>query len=231
MVTAKQRKIRRIKLLIICLVSFALIFLFILITDRSLRKIITEYSQSKAEIILAQTTDEAVNKLLKEQGINYESIVCLSRDEEGGIRSLQIDAVKINSLKSGITSAVTKLLSESEDFILSVPIGTIIGNEYTVGRGPELKFKMKLSASVKTSFKSNFKGEGINQVLHQIIINVDYNGYILIPWYKSTFSQSTNYIAAQTVIVGTVPDAFTNVIESDPAQITGDIFDFSADIS
>ena len=228
MLTVKQRKKRKIKILIGLIAVLSVIILFFIYTDSRLRTVISEYSQSRAKIILLETTDKAVYKILNDNKINYENIVSLSNNDENQIKSLQIDTVKINSLKSQITAEIAKLLSNREEFILSVPIGTIIGNEYTVGRGPQLKIKMKLSAAVNTSFNSNFTGAGINQVLHQIVIKVDYNGYILIPWFKSTFKESTNYIAAQTVIVGVVPDAFTNVIESDPTRVTGDIFDFSA---
>lgn len=201
------------------------------ITDKRLRTLLNEYSISRAEVFLLETTDNAVIKILKEENIDYNSIVKLSNNENGEIKSLEIDTVKVNMLKSKITSTVGEMLNKNEEFVISIPIGTIIGNEYTVGRGPEIKFKMKLSSTAKTNFKSQFTGAGINQVLHKIVITVDYKGYILIPWYKSSFSQDTNYIAAETVIVGMVPDAFTNVIEANPEEIVSDIFDYSAQLN
>ena len=88
---------------------------------------------------------------------------------------------------------------------------------------------LQIDTTLINILKSNFYSAGINQVLHQILIEVKYDGFILIPWFRESFSDKTDYIAAQTVIVGVVPDAFTNVIESEPEQITGDIFDFSAE--
>lgn len=229
MKTIQQRKKKKISLLILFLCLILAVVLFFAYTDKRLRTVLTEYSRSRAEVILLEATDKAVLKILEEENIDYNSIVKLRDNSQGNINSLEIDTVKINMLKSKITAGVYEQLKSSEEIKLAIPIGTIIGNEYTVGRGPEINFKMKLSSTAKTGFRSCFTGAGINQVLHQIIIDVDYNGYILIPWFKSSFNQNTNYIAAQTVIVGVVPEAFTNVIESDPAQITGDIFDFSAD--
>ena len=51
------------------------------------------------------------------------------------------------------------------------------------------------------------------------------NGQTVIPWYRSAFNLNTNVIAAETVIVGITPDAYTNVIESG-TDATQDIFDF-----
>lgn len=231
MKTKRQKRVRKQKIFLISLCFLLLLILLLFITDKRLRTLLNEYSISRAEVFLLETTDNAVIKILKEENIDYNSIVKLGNNENGEIRSLEIDTVKVNMLKSKITSTVGEMLKKNEEFVLSIPIGTIIGNEYTVGRGPEIKFKMKLSSTAKTNFTSQFTGAGINQVLHRIVITVDYQGYILIPWYRSSFSQNTNYIAAETVIVGIVPDAFTNVIEGNPQEIVSDIFDYSAQLN
>ena len=231
MKTKRQKRVRKQKIFLISLCFLLLLILLLFITDKRLRTLLNEYSISRAEVFLLETTDNAVIKILKEENIDYNSIVKLGNNENGEIRSLEIDTVKVNMLKSKITSTVGEMLKKNEEFVLSIPIGTIIGNEYTVGRGPEIKFKMKLSSTAKTNFTSHFTGAGINQVLHRIVITVDYQGYILIPWYRSSFSQNTNYIAAETVIVGIVPDAFTNVIEGNPQEIVSDIFDYSAQLN
>ncbi len=214
--------------IIVLSVTFA-VFLLLLGFDKQLRKILEPYSVSTAKRIIVAATDAAVLEVLRENEISYEKIANLSRDNGGNVTALEIDTTLVNTLKSSISEKLAQQLNGREEYVLKIPIGTIIGNEFTVGRGPSISFKMKMSAAAKTDFKSNFYSAGINQVLHQILIEVKYDGFILIPWFKQGFSDKTDYIAAQTVIVGVVPDAFTNVIESEPEQITGDIFDFSAE--
>ncbi len=226
-INRKRARKKPAAFIIVLTLTFALAVLF-LSADRQLRRIIEPYSVSSAKRIIIAAVDAAALEVLKENNINYQKIANLGKDQAGNITSLEIDTALVNTLKSQISSKLTQQLNSSEEYVLKIPIGTIIGNEFTVGRGPELAFKMKLSAAIKTDFKSNFYSAGINQVLHQILIEVKYDGYILIPWFRESFSDKTDYIAAQTVIVGVVPDAFTNVIESEPEQITGDIFDYSA---
>ncbi len=223
-----KRPLSKIKLFVsITTITFAIVVLFMGI-DRHLKKIIEPYSINVAKRIVIAETDATVIEILNEKGISYDKIANLSKDESGKVTSLEIDVEQINALKSNISSRLNEKLSNREDYELKIPVGTILGNEFTIGRGPEITFKMKMSAAVKSNFKSNFYSAGINQVLHQIIIEVQFDGYINIPWFKEGFSDKTDYIAAQTVIVGVVPDAFTNVIESQPQEITGDIFDYSA---
>ena len=224
----KHRRTNPAVFIIVLILSFAVAVLFFS-ADRQLRKILEPYSVNRAKRIIIAAVDAAVIEVLKDKDISYQKIANLTKDQEGRVTSLEIDTTLVNTLKSEISSKLSKQISKREEYIISIPIGTIIGNEFTVGRGPALTFKMKLSAAVKTDFKSNFYSAGINQVLHQILIEVKYDGYIMIPWFKESFSDKTDYVAAQTVIVGVVPDSFTNVIESEPEQITGDIFDYSAD--
>ena len=90
---------------------------------------------------------------------------------------------------------------------------------------------MKITSSVFTGFESNFYSAGINQVLHQVVIKVKIKGNLVLPWNTKGFETNTDVIAAQTVLVGVVPDAFTNVIEADGGEIASEIFDYGAELN
>ena len=94
---------------------------------------------------------------------------------------------------------------------INIPIGTVIGNEYTVGRGPSLKFKLNISVNTATDYNSQFYSAGFNQTLHQITVKVSGDAYIMSAWYQNCVSFSTDYIVAETIIAGTVPDSLADV--------------------
>ena len=199
-----------------------------------IRKTISNYAKNQATTILFGSANKAVGDYLAESGITYEDIVKLTRNSNNDISSLEIDIVKINELKSRATTLISDCMSQNERYTISVPVGTLFGNEYTLGLGPEMKFKMQMVASVTTDFESNFYSAGINQVLHQILIKVKISGNLIIPWCKTPFSTETSIIAAQTVLVGVTPDAYTNVIESysyGQDGVVGDIFDYGATLN
>ena len=60
------------------------------------------------------------------------------------------------------------------------------------------------------------------------MINMDISGSLIIAGFKQTIKASTSAIAAQTVIVGKSPDAFTNVVESQTDNTGGLINDYGA---
>lgn len=196
-----------------------------------LRKTIVDYAKSRAESLSFKIANDAINRIITNNNVSYNEIVNLKENSAEEISALQIDIVKINALKAEISSAIEKEILSYEDFCISIPVGTLFGNEYTVGLGPSIKFKMKLTSTAITDFESNFYAAGINQVLHQILIKVKISGSLVLPWARGTFSTETTVIAAQTVLVGAVPDAYTNVDETTldgQPQVVGDIFDYGA---
>ena len=219
-----KRKGKNFRLIYIA-ISILLIFLIFFVSlDKRLRPIITDYSASVGETLMLKLVDETVAQIF-EEGVEYDDLVTLSRDENGNVTSLQINTAKINYIKSNISVMVAEKIAQKERYTLKIPLGTIIGNEYTVGRGPDIKFKMQITTTVIADFESRFYSAGINQALHQIHIKVKMNGQTVIPWYRSAFNLETSVIAAETVIVGITPDAYTNVIESG-TDVTEDVFDF-----
>ena len=197
----------------------------------TVRQIIINYATEQAANTAFNIANQVIGEEMSENGITYNDMVILTRNDENNISSLEIDVAKINYLKSAISSQISSEINSQDEITVSIPVGTLLGNEYTMGFGPEIKFKMQIAAHAVTDFESNFYAAGINQVLHQILIKVQIKGNFVLPWTHSGFTQETTVIAAQTVLVGVTPDAYTNVIESyntDGNSIAGEIFDYGA---
>ncbi len=185
------------------------------------------YAKSQAETIVLRCANEAVLQVLSENQITYDGISKISRDANGLITGVEIDIVKVNTLKSKISNSLFSRVADSSFYDLYIPVGTLVGSEYTTGFGPKVHFKMQLTETSRVDFKSNFKSTGINQVLHQILIKIDISVNVLMLGFTEGFNVSTTAIAAQTVIVGAVPDAFTNVVEHPGDDIADEIFNYA----
>lgn len=221
----KWEKFKRAAILWLCLILSVLILLISVFLK--IKPLVYTYAKSYAETLFLNAANRAVVNILKENGISYNNIAKLSKNSDGQISSLEIDIEKINLLKSLISNEMSDDLSGNEYYDLKIPLGSLLGNEYTSGMGPKIKFSMQATSTAIVDFKSNFKSAGINQVLHQILITIKISGNILMLGCTEGFSVSTTAIAAQTVIVGVTPDAFTNVIEGTMGGSTvGDIFDY-----
>lgn len=199
-----------------------------------IRKTVISYAKNQAETVCYNIANGVIADEITNEKLSYNEIVALSVNNDNNISSLKIDVEKLNFLKSKISSEMSEKLSNGDEFKISIPLGTLFGNEYTLGFGPDVEFKMKMAATAVTDFKSNFYSAGINQVLHQIVITVNISGELILPYQRAGFTAKTSVIAAQTVLVGVTPDAYTNVQEvysGEENGVVGAIFDYGAEIS
>lgn len=193
-----------------------------------MQPLVIKYAQSVAETVMLNSANEAIVNILDGGKIDYNDIVKLNRNAEGLVTSLETDVYKTNYLKSSISNEISKIIADRERYTVGIPLGTFFANTYTSGLGPDIKFKMQITTTAFVDFVNSFRSVGINQVLHSIDVKIKINGSIIIAGYKSGISASTTAMVAQTVIVGFVPDAFTNVIESENDNTAGLINDYGA---
>ena len=226
-----RKRYRRHRFPRIILIFFLIAVIIILsVTYYLMQPIILKYAVSVAEAIALNSANEAIVDVLNSNQVSYGDIVTLTQNDDGYVTSLEINVLQINNLKSKISSRMAKIIAEEERYELSIPLGSFFGNSYTNGIGPDIKFNMQITTTCFVDFSHEFKSAGINQVLHIVNVNIDVKGNFVIIGYNRGISASTSAIAAQTVIVGKTPDAFTSVIESPTDNTGGLINDYGATI-
>ena len=224
------KKIKRLVYIIFVILTILVIIFtaLFLIYDKNTRIIINNYSESVAKIKVNSIINNKVYDFLNENGLSYSELANITYGNDFDVKAIEIDSVKLNKIKSGIVSLVQKEIYNNGKFDIGIPVGTIIGNSFTINRGPAIPINMIMSSAVESNVISTFEGSGINQTLHRIVLRLKINTYIVMPWYRSNCILETDFVLCETVIVGKVPDAFTVVIESEGDNTGGLINDYSA---
>lgn len=206
----KKLKKRFLRLFLVLCVLFLLVYTFF-VTDKNLRLIIMEMSESRIGTLMSDCANTAVNRAISENKISYNDIILVTRDDKNTVCSLETDIISLNKIRTEIDEMFSLEMNKNPEIILSVPIGTIVGNEYTVGRGPSIRFRLDLSVNTSTDYENKFFSAGINQTLHQISVKVSGSAYLLSPWFKNSIDFDTSYIVAETVITGIVPETIADI--------------------
>ncbi|MEE0808866.1 MAG: sporulation protein YunB [Acutalibacteraceae bacterium] len=221
----RNERLKSILLRWLILFLFIIIFLAVFLCDAT--PLIFTYAKSRAETILLDAANTAVLNVLEKTDTVYSDISNISYNSNGDIKGIEINTNSVNKLKSLISNEISKIVGENDSYIIKIPFGTLLGNEYITGYGPQIKFKMRLTETAILDFESKFIDAGINNVLHQIIINIDINANVLMVGYTKGFKISTSALAAQTVIAGNVPDSFTQVEEHPGDDIADEILNYA----
>ena len=210
--------------LICFFLSVALLSLTIVGTNH-LRSLLGNLAVTRVSNMVGRVVMEAVSDAVNSGEIQYNDLISLEKDADGGIAALQSNMAEFNRLQSAITKDIMDRLGQVSEMDLTIPLGTLTGSALLVGRGPSLSVRMQSLGSCSAHFENQFDQAGINQTTHRILLCVDVSMSILLPGFRTSTQVSNAFSVAETVIVGDVPGSYTYFDSGNP--IEQDAFDYS----
>lgn len=195
----------------ICLLIIAVLIIMFTVVDSHVRPVITSTATQSAETLVNKIINDAVARLIDKSKLEYSDIIKVVYDNNNNVKSVESNILKLNKFKAEVNSTVIKAVSDYNNGSIRIRLGTLLGNEYLLGRGPHLKFKFDMVNTVSSTFISKFESAGLNQTKHMIEMKLESKVKILIPWYNANTKVKTNILIAETIIVGSVPNSFTQL--------------------
>ena len=223
----KEQKSKKRRLRLKCLLLAAVLIAALLGTDAQLRPAIAAAAGSQANLYATQAIQEAVFQEMEGLELEYGDLVRLTYSDQGSVTSLQTDMLAMSRLQSAVTTSVIESILRFSSQQVTLPAGSLTGNPFFSGRGPEVEIRLIPAGFVQTQMKNVFESAGINQTRHQILLNVRLDIQAVLPGYAILSQVDTDICLAETVIVGLVPGAYTMVADgTDP--LVGMIQDYGA---
>lgn len=227
MILSKGRKTKKKRLRRKCFFLALLLLGCSLAADLQLRPAVKAAAGSQANLYATQAIQEAVYRELERLETNYGDLVRLTYSDQGTVTSLQTDMLALSKLQSSVTSSVIESILAFSGQELRLPAGSLTGNPFLSGRGPEVEIRLVPAGFVQTRVRNVFDSAGINQTRHQIVLNVRLDIQAVLPGYTAGTQVDADICLAETVIVGLVPGAYTWVSDgTDP--LVGLIQDYGA---
>lgn len=210
----KRRKHKRRILIAKLVLVLSIVVCLMLLVDNSLRPLIITHAAAQSQNMVDSIINNEVYNYLDTCEYTYTDISHVERGASNEIESVEIDSVKINSMAAKIMKRVNDSFDRNDSMIIRIPIGTMTGNDFLIGRGPKISIKMDLSANISADFSTKFTEAGINQTLHSINFIITAKIYLMNKFYQSSFKTENTYILAQTIIVGEIPSVVAELTES-----------------
>lgn len=182
----------------------------LVLTDMRLRPIIQKAGAYQCQIAVSRIINSAISDELTL--FEYSDLIRIAHDGEGGITSIESDMANINLLKAKTASSINDGLLTISESDVYIPLGTVLGIDALYGRGPSIPVKLSPLGYASVNLVSDFSSAGINQTLHRIIITVSAEVSAIIPGYTTSVPVKTEFIVAETVIVGKIPESYAHII-------------------
>ena len=201
-----RRFIRRVVGLLIILLLLLTVGFFYL--RRSYRDVIRDLAQTQVKNTTSDLTNDAIAKQIQDGVVQYDRIVYFEKDLDGRITALKTNIGEVNRLKTDILNIINDEILALDNSDIGIPLGSLFLPELFSGRGPAIPVHILSIRNSDANFVSFFSQAGINQTLHQVIMEVSIDVSVLVLGQTTSFTMESQVVVAETVIVGDVPNTF-----------------------
>lgn len=213
---SKNKKVYKQLLTIV----FIVILLVIFIVDSIIRTLLIRINETVIKNSVAETVSLCVNNILNDNSDEIENMITYTISDAGGITSADYNCVLINMISAEATNLLSSHYSEAITRDFKTRLGDLTGIPMVFGKGPELKYKLSYIGYPQIEFFSEFSSQGINQTRHRIIMRIKVTVDTIIFLYDESIDYEFDYIVCDSIIVGNVPDSFTQIAGDDREDIS-----------
>lgn len=203
---------------IIIVASFILITLaFFVLFDLSVRRPAAKFAENKALEEISEILSASVRTSLIKRRESGNGNFTRTETASDGTNILYIDAQEMSIISAEIIARAQEMIAELESSGFLIPIGTATGSSILNGKGPKIKVAIDTMGAVTGEFDSAFTDAGVNQTKYSAYLNLNASVAITVCGRVRTVSADFTAPICETIIVGAVPQAYTNVRTLDEA--------------
>lgn len=169
---------------------------------RDLLELVAVYGENRCRNLVTQLVMDTVARQE-----DTEKLYCFTSAEKQQVISL--DGVEIRRYQSEISRCLTTGLNALEEQAYLVPIGTVIGGVFLMGRGPMIEIRYLPVSSVRAEVRSRLQEAGVNQVLYQIVLELTIDMTVVLPNGNQPVNCNQTIVLEEVLVTGQVPYVYT----------------------
>lgn len=172
---------------------------------RKVREVYKTASLAQVESYIYDTINITTDLIVV--GNKNNTLVELTKDEKGLVRSLSIDTEQVNILSNEVAVKCQADLAKSDPSLI-LHMGAFTGATTLANRGRTINIPMKVNYTVKSDFKTFGEKLGINVVRYALYLVVTTRAKIVLPSNDEEAEFITYILVTETVFTTEIPDTF-----------------------
>ncbi|MCI1269144.1 MAG: sporulation protein YunB [Ruminococcus sp.] len=202
----RKHKVKSIKTTICLFSALTVLVMTTLLIDHSVKPIAVKqgrhYSKQAADIAISR----CVSQYLEKNKYTYDNFAAVLYDESGKPVSIETMSYTINKVQSELTVLVNNTLNKNMLSSAKIPLGSLTDSYLMAGKGPKIPLRICPEGEADVKLTGQFTSAGLNQTCHSISAVITVNMESSLPLYSFDTKSEFEFLIAQTVIVGDVPD-------------------------
>ncbi len=201
----KRGPVRFLWYILLLLAAIAAVFIWINI---KVRPFMVSVTRGYAENVVSNTLNALIDEIMQNEDFTFVNVI---KDSQGRVVAVTMNSADTNVFMTRISIGLKNRIADMEQVEAKIPIGNFLPYPFLAGLGPEVSVKFLVLANTAVSAREEFVSKGINQSLYTLSLHVVTDVGIYIPAMHSSVTVENEVPVAQTLIVGNVPDTYTNV--------------------
>lgn len=202
-----HKRLRRITIILILLIT-----VIILVFESQAIPFTKKCVRKQAKTISARIIGKAVDSVVTKLNYKYKDLAVINYSDKGQVNSISANSININRIKSNTIDKIQNELDKNKVYKFSLPLGSFTDITLFSTFGPDIEISFILTGSVNCKIKSKFESGGVNQTVHHIFLVVETEIITISPEYSEKVNYKTDYEIAQTVIVGSTPSTYADIV-------------------
>ncbi|MCL6451675.1 MAG: sporulation protein YunB [Acetobacteraceae bacterium] len=183
--------------------------------ERALRPTAWALAEARASVLATEAVNRAVETVVAD-GVRYQDLIHVEKDEQGRVTLLQPDALQVSRLAARATLAVQEELKRMSGLRFSIPLGQALGTNLFASFGPGIPVTVYPLGTARVGVSDRFESAGINQTRHTIFLDVEATLRVMIPLLRREVRVTARAPVVDVVIVGQVPLGYLHLDPTTP---------------
>ena len=208
--------------IIMLIIVIILINTYILIKLFSIRSepVLLEYAKMYATNAVTMLINNAIKKELYSD--DSQSFIEIVKDNDGNIASLNMNNSEANKILYDITNDLLQEFdtkyqlgsSLTKNNIYYIPFGIIYNANILSNIGPKIPYKIYFVGGINNKVNTNIREYGINSYIVEIVLNIDLQMEVLLPFKSNTIVINKDIILDSKVVHGQIPKYYGGITYS-----------------
>jgi sporulation protein YunB len=209
------------------------------IINKGIEPTLMDIAEKETKRIANLVINNAINQQITEDDIDVKDLITVQQDEYGKISSIDFNAAVVQRVLAKTQNRVLKNLKaatqgnlkeleypdveieidgpEEQGIIYYIPLGQAANNTLLGNLGPKIPVRFYVIGDVGADMKDEIEQFGINNAFIKILVHIEVNVQIVIPFATKTTTVSTDIPVAMRIIQGEVPNFYNNGGSADPS--------------
>lgn len=191
-------------------VTVIIIAVLLIIVAVRIETAVRPSAEIQAEQVARQSANriitETVSDYIAENEYTYGDFATVLYNENGRAVSIEALSGNINRVQSEIAAEINRRFADNKHTSAEIAVGSLSGSYLLAGRGNSIKVRVCSVGDAEVTLKSTFDSAGNNQTRHRIYAEISANLISSIPLYSFETTENFEFLIAENIIVGSVPD-------------------------